>query len=171
MRNTNAINWSDSEESSHICLYVCALFLRSKMEQYIDELIKLSYKSLKKDEVPVAAIIVHNDKIIAKAHNTRKHSNKTIDHAEIKVITKANQKLKNWRLNNCTLYVTIEPCDMCKSVIKESRIQNVYYLLPRLPEKNQYNKTIFNKLKDMSEKEDKYQEIINKFWKNKRKMI
>ena len=68
-------------------------------------------------------------------------------------------------------YVTIEPCDMCKSVIKESRIQNVYYLLPRLPEKNQYNKTIFNKLKDMSEKEDKYQEIINKFWKNKRKMI
>ena len=94
MRNTNAINWSDSEESSHICLYVCALFLRSKMEQYIDELIKLSYKSLKKDEVPVAAIIVHNDKIIAKAHNTRKHSNKTIDHAEIKVITKANQKLK-----------------------------------------------------------------------------
>ena len=50
MRNTNAITWSDSEESSHICLYVCALFLRSKMEQYIDELIKLSYKSLKKDE-------------------------------------------------------------------------------------------------------------------------
>ena len=51
MRNTNAITWSDSEESSHICLYVCALFLRSKMEQYIDELIKLSYKSLKKDEI------------------------------------------------------------------------------------------------------------------------
>ena len=47
----------------------------------------------------------------------------------------------------------------------------MYYLLARLPEKNQYNKTIFNKLKDMSEKEDKYQEIINKFWKNKRKMI
>ena len=86
-------------------------------------------------------------------------------------MTKANKKLRSWRLNKCALYVTIEPCDMCKSVIKESRIQNVYYLLPRLPEKNQYNKTIFNKLKDMSEKEGKYQEIINKFWKNKRKMI
>lgn len=141
-------------------------------EKYIDELIKLSQKSLKKSEVPIAALITdENGKIISKAHNTRNIKQQTINHAEILAIIKANQKLKSWRLNKCTLYVTIEPCDMCKSVIKESRIQNVFYLLPRLPEKNQYNKTIFNKLKDMSEKEDKYQEIINKFWKNKRKMI
>lgn len=141
-------------------------------EKYINELINLSKKSLKKSEVPIAALIIdEKGKIISKAYNTRNIKQHTINHAEILVITKANKKLKNWRLNKCTLYVTIEPCDMCKSVIKESRIQNVYYLLPRLPEKNQYNKTIFNKLKDMSEKEDKYQEIINKFWKNKRKMI
>ena len=141
-------------------------------EKYIDELIKLSEKSLKKSEVPIAALIIdENGKIISKAYNTRNIKQQTINHAEILAITKANKKLKSWRLNNCTLYVTIEPCDMCKSVIKESRIQNVFYLLPRLPEKNQYNKTIFNKLKDMSKKEDKYQEIINKFWKNKRKMI
>jgi tRNA(Arg) A34 adenosine deaminase TadA len=141
-------------------------------EKYINELINLSKKSLKKSEVPIAALIIdENGKIISKAYNTRNIKQQTINHAEILAITKANKKLKSWRLNNCTLYVTIEPCDMCKSVIKESRIQNVYYLLPRLPEKNQYNKTIFNKLKDMSEKEDKYQEIINKFWKNKRKMI
>mgnify|MGYP000106953871 FL=1 len=128
--------------------------------------------TLKKSEVPIAALIIdENGKIISKAYNTRNIKQQTINHAEILAITKANKKLKSWRLNKCTLYVTIEPCDMCKSVIKESRIQNVYYLLPRLPEKNQYNKTIFNKLKDMSEKEDKYQEIINKFWKNKRKMI
>ena len=134
--------------------------------------INLSKKSLKKSEVPIAALIIdENGKIISKAYNTRNIKQQTINHAEILAITKANKKLKSWRLNKCTLYVTIEPCDMCKSVIKESRIQNVYYLLPRLPEKNQYNKTIFNKLKDMSEKEDKYQEIINKFWKNKRKMI
>lgn len=127
---------------------------------------------MKKSEVPIAALIIdENGKIISKAYNTRNIKQQTINHAEILAITKANKKLKSWRLNKCTLYVTIEPCDMCKSVIKESRIQNVYYLLPRLPEKNQYNKTIFNKLKDMSEKEDKYQEIINKFWKNKRKMI
>ena len=129
-------------------------------------------KLWKKSEVPIAALIIdENGKIISKAYNTRNIKQQTINHAEILAITKANKKLKSWRLNKCTLYVTIEPCDMCKSVIKESRIQNVYYLLPRLPEKNQYNKTIFNKLKDMSEKEDKYQEIINKFWKNKRKMI
>lgn len=141
-------------------------------EKYINELINLSKKSLKKSEVPIAALIIdENGKIISKAYNTRNIKQQTINHAEILAITKANKKLKSWRLNNCTLYVNIEPCDMCKSVIKESRIQNVYYLLPRLPEKNQYNKTIFNKLKDMSEKEDKYQEIINKFWKNKRKMI
>ncbi len=141
-------------------------------EKYINELINLSKKSLKKSEVPIAALIIdENGKIISKAYNTRNIKQQTINHAEILAITKANKKLKSWRLNKCTLYVTIEPCDMCKSVIKESRIQNVYYLLPRLPEKNQYNKTIFNKLKDMSEKEGKYQEIINKFWKNKRKMI
>ncbi|MGN1380647.1 MAG: nucleoside deaminase, partial [Bacilli bacterium] len=141
-------------------------------EKYIHELINLSKKALKKSEVPIAALIIdENGKIISKAYNTRNIKQQTINHAEILAITKANKKLKSWRLNKCTLYVTIEPCDMCKSVIKESRIQNVYYLLPRLPEKNQYNKTIFNKLKDMSEKEDKYQEIINKFWKNKRKMI
>ena len=141
-------------------------------EKYINELINLSKKALKKSEVPIAALIIdENGKIISKAYNTRNIKQQTINHAEILAITKANKKLKSWRLNKCTLYVTIEPCDMCKSVIKESRIQNVYYLLPRLPEKNQYNKTIFNKIKDMSEKEDKYQEIINKFWKNKRKMI
>lgn len=141
-------------------------------EKYINELINLSKKALKKSEVPIAALIIdENGQIISKAYNTRNIKQQTINHAEILAITKANKKLKSWRLNKCTLYVTIEPCDMCKSVIKESRIQNVYYLLPRLPEKNQYNKTIFNKLKDMSEKEDKYQEIINKFWKNKRKMI
>lgn len=141
-------------------------------EKYIDELIKLSQKSLKKSEVPIAALIIdETGKIISKAHNTRNIKQQTINHAEILAIIKANKKLKSWRLNKCTLYVTVEPCDMCKSVIKESRIQNVFYLLPRLPEKNQYNKTIFNKLKDMSEKRDKYQEIINKFWKNKRKMI
>ena len=148
---------------------MCTFF---KEKKYINELINLSKKALKKSEVPIAALIIdENGKIISKAYNTRNIKQQTINHAEILAITKANKKLKSWRLNKCTLYVTIEPCDMCKSVIKESRIQNVYYLLPRLPEKNQYNKTIFNKLKDMSEKEDKYQEIINKFWKNKRKMI
>lgn len=140
------------------------------MEQYIDELIKLSYKSLKKDEVPVAAIIVNNDKIIAKAHNTRNRSNKTIDHAEIKVITKANKKLKNWRLNNCTLYVTIEPCEMCKNVIKESRIDKVFYLVPRLKSKKIYNKTNFFQIDEKRNESNikKYKKIIEKFWENKR---
>ena len=133
--------------------------------------LKEAVKARNKDEVPIGCIIVKDDKVLARAHNLKIHKKDSTCHAEVECIRKACKKLNSYYLNDCEMYVTIEPCDMCKSVIKESRIQNVYYLLPRLPEKNQYNKTIFNKLKDMSEKEDKYQEIINKFWKNKRKMI
>lgn len=141
-------------------------------EKIINELLKLSEKALKKNDVPISAIIVdENGKIISRAYNTRNIKQKTINHAEILAINKANKKLNSWRMNNCTLYVTIEPCDMCKAVIKESRMSHVYYLLPKLPEKNQYNKTTFEKLLSIEKNEEKYQEIINKFWKNMRKMI
>ena len=82
----------------------------------------------------------------------------------------ANQKLKNWRLNNCTLYVTIEPCEMCKNVIKESRIDKVFYLVPRLKSKKIYNKTNFFQIEEKSNENsiDKYKKIIEKFWENKR---
>lgn len=137
---------------------------------YINILIKLAKKASKKNEVPVAAIIVNQGKIIAKAYNTRNRSNKTTDHAEIKVIIKANKKLKSWRLNKCTLYVTTEPCDMCKNVIKESRIEQVFYLLPRPNNKKIYNKTTFNLVNNEETKEykEKYQKISKNFWENKR---
>ena len=138
----------------------------------IIELYKLLKKSKKQDETPVAALIVHKNKIIAKACNSRNKTNKTIDHAEIIAITKANKKLKNWRISNCTLYVTLEPCEMCKTVIKESRIDKVYYFLSRYKEKKQYNKTDFlcmntdNNL--VEEFNIEYKKIIKNFWQNKR---
>lgn len=97
------------------------------MNQLIyDELNKLIAKAIKKNEVPVAAVIVKDGKIIAKAYNK---SNSVLDHAEIICIKKASKKLHNWRLNDCELYVTLEPCDMCREVIKKSRIGKVYYIL------------------------------------------
>ncbi len=89
--------------------------------------LKQAKKGSKKGEVPVGAVLVRDGKIIAKAHNTREKSNLATGHAEINVIEKANKILKSWRLDSCTLYVTIEPCPMCAGAIIQSRIKNVVY--------------------------------------------
>jgi len=89
--------------------------------------LKQAKKGCKKGEVPVGAILVKDGKVIAKAHNTREKSNLATGHAEINVIEKANKILKSWRLDSCTLYVTIEPCPMCAGAIIQSRIENVVY--------------------------------------------
>ena len=97
-------------------------------DYYMELAIKEAYKSKQLNEIPVGAIIVDRDgKIISKAHNNKENTNISIAHAEINAIIKANKKNKNWRLNNCIMYVTLEPCEMCKRVIEESRIQKVVY--------------------------------------------
>ena len=100
------------------------------MNQLIyDELNKLVDKAVKKKEVPVAALIVKDGKIIAKAYNKVNKTNNILDHAEIICIRKASKRLNNWRLNDCELCVTLEPCSMCSEIIKKSRIGKVYYIL------------------------------------------
>ena len=89
--------------------------------------LKEARKALKKDEVPIGAVIVRDDKVVAKAHNLRETNNLATSHAEILAIQKANKKLKSWRLDSCTLYVTIEPCPMCAGAIIQSRIKEVVY--------------------------------------------
>ena len=86
-------------------------------KKYLKILMKLANKAYKLDEAPIAAIIVYRNKIIAKGYNLRNESNYTISHAEIEAINRANKKLKSWRLNNCTMYVTMKPCEMCEKVI------------------------------------------------------
>ena len=140
-------------------------------EKIINKLISLAKKAYLQNETPISAIIVYNNKIISTAYNKRNKTQKTIDHAEIRAIIKANKRLKTWRLNKCTLYVTIEPCDMCKNVIKESRIERVYYLLPKLETKKIYNKTAFEQLSlssQMLAKKDEYIKLNEFFWKNLR---
>ena len=94
-----------------------------------EELNKLINKAKKNNEVPIAALIVYNNEIIAKEYNTVEKDNSILSHAEIKAIRSASKKLNNWSLNNCSLYVTLEPCDMCKQIIKKSRIKKVYYYI------------------------------------------
>ena len=96
-------------------------------DKYMELAIKQAEKAYKINEVPVGCIIVKNNRIIAKTHNmVEKKKNCTL-HAEILAIKKASKKLKNWRLIDCDMYVTLEPCLMCKSAIELSRINNVYY--------------------------------------------
>lgn len=78
-------------------------------------------------DVPIGAVIVKNDEIIASCVNMREKTQQTIAHAEILAIEKANKILNNWRLRECEMYVTLEPCPMCASAIIQSRISSVYF--------------------------------------------
>ena len=95
-------------------------------KKYFDIVYKKALKAYQLNEVPIGAVIVKNDKIIATAYNTKEKDDCCISHAEIKAVTKASKKLGNWRLNDCELYVSIDPCPMCASAIKQSRIKKVY---------------------------------------------
>lgn len=99
----------------------------NKDEKYMIEALKEAKKAYKKKEVPIGAIIVRNDKIIARAYNRKEKSQIAIQHAEILAIIKACKKMKNWRLLDCTLYVTVEPCMMCCGAIIQSRIKKIVY--------------------------------------------
>ena len=96
-------------------------------EKIIEELYNLSLKAYKKGEIPVSAIIVKDNKVISKAYNKRNKSHNPMDHAEIIAIKKACKRLRTWKLNECVLYVSLEPCNMCREVINQSRIENVIY--------------------------------------------
>ena len=95
-------------------------------EVYMALALKEAEKAFLKGEVPIGVVIVKDDKILAKAHNTRRESKNAINHAEIIAIQKACKRLKDWRLENAEIYVTLEPCPMCAGAIIQSRIKKVY---------------------------------------------
>ena len=96
-------------------------------EYYMKIAIKEANKAFKINEVPVGAVIVKNKKIIAKAYNKREKTKNVINHAEIIAITKACKNIKNWRLDDCEIYITMEPCMMCSGAIQQSRIKKIIY--------------------------------------------
>lgn len=93
---------------------------------FMNEALNEARKAYEKGEVPVGAVIVKDNKIIARGHNLKESSNQVIDHAEIIAIRQANNILNNWRLNECELYVTLEPCPMCAAAIMQSRIRRIH---------------------------------------------
>lgn len=87
----------------------------------------LGYKACSKEEIPIGAVVVRNGKIISRAFNNRERTQIATNHAEIIAIQKACKKLKSWRLDDCDLYVTLEPCPMCAGAILNARIKNLHY--------------------------------------------
>lgn len=136
-------------------------------EEYLNKLMKLARIAAKKDEVPVSALLIYNNKIIAKAYNKRNKTNSILDHAEIQVIKKASKKLKTWHLNDCIIYVTLKPCKMCESIINQSRIKEVYFILDKDITKKEYERTKYVKANN-SMYGLEYSEILKGFFKKKR---
>lgn len=95
--------------------------------KFMDLAYKEAEKAYKKGEVPVGAVVVFEGKVIARAHNLRETKQIFHGHAEFLAMQKASKKLKSWRLNECDLYVTLEPCPMCAGAIIQARVKNVYY--------------------------------------------
>ena len=142
------------------------------MNNYMKISLDEAKKSYRKGDVPVGAVIVKNNKIIAKAHNLKEKKHNPLLHAEIIAINKASKKLKRWRLDDCELYVTMEPCLMCTGAIIQSRIKKVYYsiennefgALKNISQNKKYGIIIDNTL----EKEQSLK-IIKSFFEERRK--
>ena len=99
-------------------------------EKYMKEAKKQAMKAYALGEVPIGCVIVYEDKIIARGYNRRNTDKNTLSHAELNAIRKASRKLGDWRLEGCTMYVTLEPCPMCAGAIINARIRTVYYGAP-----------------------------------------
>ena len=94
-------------------------------EKYMKAALREAKKAYKLDEVPIGCVIVQNDKIIARGYNRRNTDKNTLAHAEMSAIKKASKKTGDWRLEDCTMYVTLEPCQMCAGAIVQSRLGKV----------------------------------------------
>ena len=97
------------------------------MNRFMELALREAKKADKKKEVPIGAVIVKNGRVIAVGFNKREKTKNAINHAEIVAIKKACKKLKDWRLENCEMYVTLKPCPMCAGAISNARVKKVYY--------------------------------------------
>ena len=136
------------------------------IDKYMEILYKLVNKSYKKKEIPVGSIVIYKGKVIGKGYNNRQSSHKICGHAEINAILEAEKHIKDWRLDGCILISTLKPCEMCYKVIKEARIDKVYYLYDR---NNNYNDDSIIKVNSDSLFNNKIKKLFDNFFVNLRK--
>ena len=147
-------------------------------EKFMKAALKEAKKAYDKLEVPVGAVIVKDGKIIARAHNLKETKFDTTRHAEILAIQKASKKLNSWRLLDCEMYVTLEPCSMCAGALINSRIKKVY--IGASDEKTGAVGSVLNLLDDYTFNhkveyvkgilQDECEELLKDFFKNLRKI-
>ena len=147
-------------------------------EKFMKEALKEAKKAYDKLEVPVGAVIVKDGKIIARAHNLKETKFDTTKHAEILAIQKASKKLNSWRLIDCEMYVTLEPCSMCAGAFINSRIKKVY--IGASDQKTGAVGSVFNLLEDYTFNhkveykkgvlQDECESILKEFFKELRKI-
>lgn len=146
-------------------------------EKYMREALKEAKKAFEKEEIPVGVVIVKDGKIIARAHNLKESKQDTTAHAEIIAIKKASKKLNAWRLTDCEMYSTLEPCPMCAGAIIQARLKKIY--IGTLDEKTGACGSVLNILQDYKFNhkveveykvlEKECQDILKTFFKQLRK--
>ena len=146
-------------------------------EDFMNKAFDEAKNGFNNDEVPIGVVIVKDNRIISTAHNNKNSDNLVTSHAEIIAIEEAERSLKNWRLDGCDMYITLEPCPMCASAIKQARIDNVYCALSNSDSNNsKIIKMIFNDNDTVNKSVhyesdlfvDKSKELLSLFFKNKR---
>ena len=130
-------------------------------KEVIDRLEQEISISIELNEIPVGAVIIDsNQNIIASAHNDRQSTSNVLGHAEINAIIAAEKAINDWRLDGYSMIVSLEPCQMCESVIKESRLDHIYFFL-----KSNYTNSSNNKFIEL-EGYDNLKEMFNNYLKN-----
>ena len=148
-----------------------------EQEKFMKEALKEAKKAYSKLEVPVGAVIVKDGKIIARGYNQKETKKDTVEHAEIIAIKKASKKLNAWRLLDCDMYITLEPCSMCAGAIINSRIRKVY--IGTMDQKTGAAGSVLDLFKDFTFNhkveiengilKEECEEILKKFFKELRK--
>lgn len=146
-------------------------------EKFMEQALKEAKKAYQKEEVPIGAVIVKDGKIIARAYNLKEVKHDTTEHAEIRAIKKASKKLGAWRLSDCEMYTTLEPCPMCAGALIQARIKKVN--IGTMDEKTGACGSVLNLLKDHKFNhqveveygilENECKEILQDFFKELRK--
>lgn len=134
-------------------------------EIFMKEALKLALKAYGEDEIPVGAVVVKDNKIIGCGYNQKEKNKNPLRHAELIAIEEACNYIGDWRLNDCEIYVTLEPCQMCMGAIVETRIKKIVYGITK-------EKQMFDNQKDINIHggvlEEECLEILQEFFKNKR---